>query len=117
MVVAGQFGDALGQGGHRGQIVAGQVRIRHADADLAFAKKQQLDRAKESMPAWDRELFSSKSAPSDTKLARANSQSCAAIVLGSFSGVIGCVGSAEDAAGYSRKRAGLPPKNPSGIQS
>src|ERR1017187_5880998 len=44
--------------------------------------------AKESMPACDSGLCSSNSTPSATKLVRANSQSCAAIFLGSCSGVI-----------------------------
>src|ERR1017187_9886531 len=44
--------------------------------------------ANESMPACDSGLFSSNSTPSATKLVRANSQSLAAIFLGSVSVVI-----------------------------
>src|SRR5580692_5998973 len=44
--------------------------------------------ANESMPASDNGLFSSNSTPSATKLVRANSHSFAAIIFGSFSGVI-----------------------------
>src|ERR1017187_8772436 len=44
--------------------------------------------ANESIPAWDNGLFSSNSTPSATKLVRANSQSFAAIFLGSVSGII-----------------------------
>src|ERR1022692_2210031 len=44
--------------------------------------------AKESIPAWDSGLFSSNSTPSATKLVRANSQSFAAMIFGSVSGII-----------------------------
>src|ERR1035441_6398080 len=44
------------------------------------------------MPALANGLFSSNSAPSATKLVRANSQSCAAMVFGSVDGVIARAG-------------------------
>lgn len=43
MTISRQFRDAIGQGGHGRQIGARQVGIRHAHADVAFAKEQQLD--------------------------------------------------------------------------
>ena len=46
VAVARQFGDAIGQRGHRSQIGARQMGIRHPDADDALAKKHQFHQRK-----------------------------------------------------------------------
>jgi len=92
------------------KIVAGQVRSGTRTPILRSQKSSSSTRAKESMPAWDRELFSSKFAPSGTKLVRANSQSCAAIVLGLSQGHC-CVGRRRNCGRLQPQKSRAPPKN------
>ena len=46
MAVTRQFRDAVGQGGHGGEICAGQMRIGDANTNIAFTKKQQFHEGK-----------------------------------------------------------------------
>ena len=76
---------------------AGAIEVRFARVRCESGTRTPIVRSqksssstseKESMPASASGLFSSKAAPSATKLARANSQSCTAMVLGSGEEVI-----------------------------